>query len=164
MTKKALKTAFSILSMFHAASGLKLNIDKTEILKIGPISRTGETLCPEFKICWKNDFVRLLGVYICNDVHDIYYKNYVNKCEISKSVVNIWHQRNLTLYGKTLVVKSFILSQWIYPLTVLPVLGYNLDKTINDILFSFLWDSKLDKIKRKVICADFKHGGMYTIS
>jgi len=158
--EKSLKTAFSILTNFQAASGLKLNIDKTEILKIGPISRTGETLCPEFNICWKNNFVRLLGVYICNDVLDIYEKNYVNKCDISNSVVNIWRQRNLTLYGKTLVVKSFILSQWMYPLTVLPVLGFDLDKTLNNILFSFLWNSKPDKIKRKTICSDFKQGGI----
>ena len=47
-----------------------------------------------------------------------------------------------------------------YPLTVLPVIGYNIDKTLNNILFSFLWDSKPDKIKRKAICSDLKQGGI----
>ena len=119
-----------VLKYFEGASGLKLNANKTEILKIGPISNSNEKLCPEFNICWKNNFVRLLGVFLCNDPRDIYKMNFENKINISKTVVNIWMQQNLTVYGKSLVIKTFILSHWIYPITVLPSLDCNLGKKL----------------------------------
>jgi len=155
-----LKTSLKILGDYQIASGLKLNMEKTEILKIGPISVTDGKLCPELNICWKNDSIRLLGIHICNDTLDSYKMNFEVKLDVSKTVVNIWHQRNLTLSGKSLVAKTFILSQWMYPITVLPVQGLELDKHINKILFSFLWNGKPDKIKRSVISSDVETGGL----
>jgi len=153
-------TSLNILKDFEGASGLKLNVNKTEILKIGPISNSDEILCPEFNICWKNNFVRLLGIFLCNNPNDSYKLNFSNKIDTSKTVVNIWMQRNLTIYGKSLVVKTFILSHWIYQITVLPTIGYNLDNQVNSIIFPFLWNNKPDKIKRSVICSNREKGGI----
>ena len=35
-----------------------------------------------------------------------------------------------------------------------------MDRTVNNILFKFLWDEKPDKIQRKIICSDRKFGGI----
>ena len=158
--EKNIRTTFKILQDFEKASGLKLNMDKTEILKLGPISRTDGKLCPEFNICWKNNFVRLLGIFVCNDIVDMYNLNFEHRFDVSKTVVNIWHQRNLTMYGKGLIVKTFILSQWMYQITVLPVLGKEIDVRLNNIIFNFLWNNKPDKIKRKVVCSKAETGGL----
>ena len=158
--EKNIRTTFRILQDFEKASGLRLNMNKTEILKLGPISRTDGKLCPEFNINWKTDFVRLLGIFLCNDVMDMYKMNFEHKFDVSKTVVNIWHQRNLTMYGKGLIVKTFILSQWMYQITVLPVLGKEIDVRLNNIIFKFVWNNKPDKIKRKVICGNTDTGGL----
>jgi len=145
---------------FEKASGLKLNVDKTEILKLGPIARTEEKLCPEFNICWKNNYVRLLGIFLCNDTANMYEMNFEKKIGTARTVVNIWNQRNLTMYGKSLIVKTFILSQFMYQVTVLPTLTSKIDKAINNITFPFLWNNKPDKIKRTVICSNTEMGGL----
>ena len=72
------------------------------------------------------------------------------KFEKMSTKLNLWRARKLTLYGKSLLAKTLGASQLIYTASMICVP----DTVINDIqghLFSFLWNNRKDKIKRKVI-------------
>ena len=158
--EQSLYSVFMILKDFEEASGLKVNIDKTEILRLGNFAQTEEKLCQEIKINWKNDYVKVLGIKLCNNANDIYSLNIKDKIVTSQTIMNIWMKRNLSLYGKCTIAKTFILSQFMYMFSVLPVIGQNIDKNVNTMLFEFLWDKKPDKIKRQIICSPHETGGI----
>jgi hypothetical protein len=57
----------------------------------------------------------------------------------------------LTLFGKVTIIKSLIVPQLTYLLSVLPNPGQNYLKDIDSLIFNFLWDNKPPKIKREVV-------------
>ena len=61
--------------------------------------------------------------------------------------------RDLSIYGKVQIIKTFAISQLVLVGTLLPV-PKGIETDINDIFFKFIWKSK-DKVKRLKL---FKHG------
>ena len=70
--------------------------------------------------------------------------------------------RNLTIYGKVLILKSFALSQILYISTVLHIPA-NIIREIDSIMFRFLWHGKTHKVKKNVIVQDYCNGGVNMI-
>ena len=80
-----------------------------------------------------------------------------------------WQRRNISLYGKILICKTFLLSQISYSIQALAPPEKILN-TIDLLLFKFIWQKKysnkkaFEKIKRKVICQSVENGGLSMIS
>ena len=72
----------------------------------------------------------------------------------------MWRSRDLTLFGKVLIIKSLGLSQLIYSASILNVPEEVARTTLKTKLFSFLWKSKRDKIKRTGLYQDLERGGI----
>ena len=102
----------------------------------------------------------MLGIHVSNNVSEIYELNFDDKMDKVRTIINIWNQRNLSVYGKSLIVKTFVLSQFMYHISVLPTLNCDIDKKVNDIIFKFLWNNKPDKIRRDIMCSDYQNGGI----
>ena len=68
--------------------------------------------------------------------------------------------RYLTPIGKIVILKSLALSQLIFLLSVLPSPPEPFMKEIDDIIYSFLWDKKPDKLSRRTIIGDYSQGGL----
>ena len=66
----------------------------------------------------------------------------------------------MTLFGKVTIIKSLIVPQLTYLLSVLPNPGQNYLKDIDSLIFNFLWDNKPPKIKREVILQKANQGGL----
>ena len=88
---------------------------------------------------------------------------WLEKIEKIKNSLHVWKTRNLTFKGKTLIIKNLII----------PIIGYEIEmrgipdiyaKQINDIVWSFIWDNKLNKIDRIVCCLSKNEGGMNMIN
>ena len=75
-----------------------------------------------------------------------------------------WQHRKLTLIGKITVIKTFALPKLIYPFTVLLDPPKEVIQKLNSEIFSFIWDSKPDKIKRSTLYRDYKNGGLRMIN
>ena len=73
--------------------------------------------------------------------------------------LNIWRSRDLTLFGRTMLVKSLSLSQPIYAASMLSVPETVIQQTPSK-LFAFLWKNKRDKIKRQVLFRPLSKGGL----
>jgi hypothetical protein len=96
-------------------SGLTLNADKTEILNING-EKKSYSVKYEYKIVKINtvDKLKICGIYYCTKMEEDYNLN-VNE-KIVKMKVNLkkWTSRRLTLEGKSLIIKTFGISQLIY--------------------------------------------------
>ena len=64
--------------------------------------------------------------------------------------LNVWLSRDLTLMGRTLLVKALGISKIVYSASMLCV-PEEVIKRVQEKLFSFLWQNKKDKIKRTVL-------------
>ena len=76
--------------------------------------------------------------------------------------MNSWSARNLTLLGKTAILKSLVVSQIAYFLSSLRS-PTGVIKEINCLFYDFLWDSKGDKIKRTEMINEYNKGGLEII-
>ena len=114
------------------------------------------------KLKWPKDKVKSLGLWISTDPELSASLNYKEKLEKVKEILRCWKYRRLTLLGKITVIKSLVVSQLVYLLSSLRS-NYKVLNEINDLLYTFLWNGKGDKIKRKVMINDFGVGGLKMI-
>jgi len=154
---------------FSKYSGIKLNIEKTEIMVLGK-----KSLVPiVFNIKHENKIIKLTdctkvkicGITFSNNEEEAYNDNIISKISKLERHLNIWKQRNLTLQGKILIVKTFGISQLIYSLQATSIRNKELTK-IEDIIFRFVWNTKvtssrcIGRINRNTIKASMDKGGL----
>ena len=153
-------TVQQTFDLFHSASGLKVNYDKTEILRIGSLKNSNARLINCKKVKWTNGPITLLGIHICMNKVDLLASNYE---PIVKKIVNIcqiWGQRNLTLFGKVTIIKTLLVSNLVYRLSVLPSPKQDMLDSIQNILFDFLWHYRKHKIKKDILYNTKENGGI----
>ena len=74
--------------------------------------------------------------------------------------INNWTRRDITPFGKIVVIKTLIVSKIVHILISLPSPSDTFVKKINKMLYDFLWDNKPDKVKRKIIIKKLEQGGL----
>ena len=162
-SRNSFETLIDVLDNFSNVSGLKLNIDKCNVLKAGSLKTSNIKFCDTKPFQWKSDYAKALGMFFYTDTNYNIMKNIEPKLQEFKNCLKQWQHRKLTLIGKITVIKTFALPKLIYPLTVLPNINEIIIKDIIDSMFKFIWDNKPDKIKRKQITKDYKNGGLKMI-
>ena len=161
-SKNSLLSSLAVLDDFSKVSGLRLNDKKTEALWIGSSIENDKILLPGKNLKWPKTKVKTLGLWISTDPDLSTHLNYDEKLEKVKEILNCWKYRRLTLLGKITVLKSLVVSQLVYLLS--PLCSNNkILHEINDLFYSFLWNGKSDKIKRKVMINDPRDGGLRMI-
>ena len=86
--------------------------------------------------------------------------NFEEKVRRLETIFNSWRRRNLTLIGKIKIVKTLGLSKLtLYSTSVLGI-PEHLAKRINRLTFNFIREGKTAKIKKEMIIAERKHGGL----
>jgi exonuclease III len=96
---------FKDLHIYEKASGAKMNKEKTKGLMIGKNRHSQPTFT---EIIWTKDYVKTLGIchgYNIND--DDIWRSKITKI---KSCLQVWKCRNLSLYGRVLIIKTFVFS------------------------------------------------------
>jgi hypothetical protein len=150
-------------------SGLELNADKTEILRIGVNKNSILTI--SVKYCGIQyqiksiTSIKICGIYFCSDIAIEYDYNILEKIEKLEVQLRKWMCRSLTIEGKILIIKTFGLSQLIYNLQCYPILEKDL-LLIEKLIFKFIWSKDWNKvrvcerIKRSVLKNEYQLGGM----
>ena len=159
---ESLCSSLATLDDFSKVSGLRLNDKKTEALWIGASIGNDKILLPGKELKWPKDKVKSLGIWISTNPELSASLNYNEKLEKVKEILRCWKYRRLTLLGKITVIKSLAVSQLVYLLSPLRS-NYRILNEINDLLYTFLWNGKGDKIKRKIMINDLSVGGLKMI-
>ena len=162
-----IKEILSRLKLFSLFSGLIINIKKCSIMPMG-IGRA--IIDNSLEGVAMTDEVKIVGIIFRKDksaseIED----NWNNKIDKIKGIIKNWMKRKLTVIGKIQVIKTFILSQFVYLLQSL-ALPYRVLDEINSILYRFIWRKDhvekraWERLKRKVLSNDKENGGLNMIN
>ena len=157
----SLNKTLDIIELFADCSGLRANFDKTEAVWIGAKRGRGEELHTNKTISWNHTGnFKLLGIkYEMNN--DNHYKiNFTDKIAKLKKLLEDWYFRNLSIMGKVTVVKTLALPILVHIFTVLPNPPDCVFKDIDTVIYRFIWNGKIDKIKRSVLITIYENGGL----
>jgi exonuclease III len=164
--KNSIQGVFDEYNRLTTRSGLELNADKTEILRLNNADL--ETFNFEY-----NDKMlkiisvaklKICGIYYCSDLDDEYKMNVIDKINILSYKIRQWTPRQLTMEGKILIVKTFGLSQLIYNMQSYEFKFAEL-KNVERIIFKFIWSTNenqngIDRISRAVMKNEYEMGGL----
>ena len=89
--------------------------------------------------------------------------NWETKLEKIQRLVDNWRKRNLTIIGRVLIIKTLPISQIVHLIMFCSVPKYVVSK-LEKIIYQFLWNSKVDKVKRNVITKGYDDGGIRMIN
>jgi len=142
-----LKSLFNILDDYSKISGLKVNIEKTQVMPIG-FNLNNITELSGYAIC---DSMCVLGVSLCCDKSKMMDINYTPVLKKIKNCFHIWNQRQLSLFGRIEIAKTLGISRLVYLLTLLPKPGNDLLDTIEKEMLKFVWKYKTPKIRSTII-------------
>ena len=117
---------------------------------------------PKFqRISWTSDNIKTLGIHHGYNIDDnVIWKRRIEKM---KNCVHVWKSRNLTYTGKTLIVKSTLISLCGYEIEIRGV-PEKFKKEIIDLIWNFIWGGKVNQIDRHVCCLEVEKGGMGMIN
>ena len=159
-SKRSLLAAMNTLEIFGSISGLKLNTEKTKLVWLGKKRHSQDKIETNYKLEWNVTEFRLLGLTFCVDLGNMPSLNFDPLIPKITKILSQWKKRSLTPLGKITVLKTLILSNFIHLFTTLPSPSGIFLQQLNTIFFSFLWDSKPEKISRKIVKGDYKYGGL----
>lgn len=155
-----LRTVFKEYEEFSKISGLYLNADKTEILRLKtreletiPINIYGESF--QIKTV---DRIKICGKTYAMDPNIEHEENITKQITKLKGQLKMWEKRNLSTDGRILVAKTFGISQIIYQMQN-TFLNKTTIKEIESLVYKYIWKGP-DKIKRSIIQMDYKDGGL----
>jgi len=163
---ECLNELFNEYGRFSERSGVELNVDKTEILRLGsPPNQFRKAYHVNNSVIESVESVKICGITFSNNSDLAYQKNIRDKIIKLERQLIMWLSRGLTFEGKILIVKTFGISQILYSLQVCHIEPEEL-KTIERIIFKFIWNKKWnnkpgpDRIKRCIMKQDYKFGGL----
>ena len=139
---------------FYRYAGLKLNLDKTEIIWLGRSNRHGK-IC-NIKIT--QEPVKVLGIWISKSPHEIQTLNLDQRIDKLKTILNVWKQRGLTIKGKIAIVKAKALPLITYVTNFIYV-PKDAIETIDKLLYEFVWKKK-HHVKRSTLIGKIAKGGL----
>jgi len=157
-SEENLREVLHVLDSFKDISGLKISLSKTKAVWFGNGWNNRTKLCSDLNLDWASSF-RLLGIDFTNNLENMS-TNYDLKVKEIKTLFDNWMNRKLSIYGKIVVFKSLALSKLSHLSLVLPNLKKDQVKYLENIVFSFLWDGKPDKIARDHVRMSQKEGGL----
>ena len=160
---------FDDYSLFSRLSGIELNVNKTEIVKLN-LDTTNTAFVPEQirvqgETITTSESVKICGIVFSNNKIKAYKSNIKDKIVKLERQIIRWLPRGLSVEGKLLIVKTFGLSQLIYSLQMCKITDDDL-KQIESIIFKFLWNRQWvgnqapDRIKRDYLKMPFAKGGL----
>ena len=151
-----LRNTIKILDDFYSISGLQIHLKKTQCVIFGDTENKNK-LCADLGLDWNQEF-KLLGVIFNGDTLN-FTLNFDNKIIEIKKVTNEWKHKIMTPLGRLCIAKTLLLSKINHLAFVLPSLSKKNVKTLEDLIYDFIWQGK-DKVARIDAKNSWKLGGM----
>ena len=130
-----MQQALEILAEFSTFSGLEINRMKSEAMWLGSKQSCSDTF---FGFVWKRR-LKILGVYFaCDKCASRVEENWTGRVENTKRIIIALEKRNLSIAGKVCIVKTFLITQFVYIMQALVVPDPVLPQ-VNRLLFRFMW-------------------------
>jgi hypothetical protein len=155
LTPVAIKAIQNSLSEFAKISGLKCNVEKSQIL----ITGTQNEPIPDyitnsgFEVASK---IKILGFELTKNAEDLQ-NNFLPVLEKIRSLIRFWSRFKLSISGRINVAKSLLLSQISYHGAIIKP-NDDLNKTISNEIIKFIIASTC--ISKQSVCEPAEKGGL----
>ena len=167
-TTRCLSLCLKEVESFSNFSGLVLNRTKSIGLWLGK-DKDNPPGGEDLKWINKTDTIKILGVYFNSSTEaSLLEKNWTTRIEQIRNTISQWSKRHISLWGKSIVAKTFLLSKLNYILQSLALPTHILEQ-IDNIIFKFLWVTDTNKngferLNRNTLCLPISEGGVAMIS
>ena len=151
----SVEKGMQIVADFGAISGLKLSRKITKAMWLGKWANSKNK---PLHLKWVNSPTRILGIYFSYDEKGNNEMNFNLKINKLQAKLDIWRSRDLTPFGKTMIIKALGISSLVYSVSNINVPN-DISGNVKRRLFCFLWKSNRDKIKREGLYQDYDNGG-----
>ena len=151
----SVEKAFNIISDFGKMAGLRLNVKKTKAIWLGKWANKKSN---PLEIKWMRSPVKILGVHFSYDEKQNNDLNFNLKLRKLQTRLDMWRARDLTLFGRVLIIKSLGLSKIIHSVSNIEAPD-GIAGAVRKNLFNFIWKNKKDRIKRTTLYQDLEKGG-----
>ena len=118
------------------------------------VEGTKRLQCPRVdqdQLKWTTDPIKCLGVIINTNRDQIINLNYTPIINKIKTITHFWNKQYMTIFGKVVIITSFLISQFDYLMSVLPTPPLHIVKQIDAQLYTFLWSNKTERIKSTIL-------------
>ena len=139
--------------LFGRVSGLKLNIEKTEAMWLGPMA---DSDYKPLNLKWVS-ITKYLGIFVGTNMSICDEKNWENKLEKFQKLLDVWKSKNLTLFSKIDFLKTYALFKFTFLATMVEIPDSVTDN-VEKAIYRFIWGKK-DKIRRRTLICPFVEGG-----
>lgn len=145
--------AIDIIEAFSKASGLRLNLKKCELLALKDCN---VELIANIPV---KSSVNYLGIMIDKNEPQRCKNNLTPMVEKMKKKFNLWLLRDLSLKGRILLSKAEGISRVTYAALSLCI-DQPMCKTIDKILYDFVWKNRNHYLKKSVLMNEYSKGGL----
>ena len=160
----SLDASLRLLQFYADISGLKINIDKTNVIWIGSKKFSQEKICVKWGLKWGSSRFKLLGINFCVNLEEMIELNYTPKFQEIDGILKRWSKHYLTPLGKITLIKTLMISKLNHLFLSIPRPNENMLNQFISNIYNFLWDGKPDKVKRDLLCQDYYLGGLKMIN
>ena len=162
-TERSFVEPMNILRLFANISGLKVNSSKTRAVWIGSRKFCGETFNHRYKLDWNQTDFTILGIKFSFNLDKMIKLNFKEKIKQTEHELKQWSKRLLTPFGRITILKTLIISKFNNLFISLPNPPEEIINKLNKMFFNFIWQSKVDRIKRDVLMQEYDKGGLKMI-
>ena len=152
----SVQNVLALIHKFGKLSGLCLNERKTKAVWLG---KDKNCKAKPLNLNWTCDTIRILGTYHSYDKKKNLKQNFTIKVQKIQTVFDMWRSRDLTMFGKAVIIKALGISPIVYSMSMLEAPRSELEK-VNKLIFKFFWKNKPDRIKREVLYQNIDKGGI----
>ena len=160
-----LQPIFDEYHRLSVLSGLVLNADKTEVFNFiqSPNIRSRVTYMGRIFELGRIDKIRACGIYLATDTEVEYQENIISRIKIMESMILGWGRRQISLSGRMVLAKTYLLSQIVFPAQVVSIRKKEV-KRIEKLLYSFVNGARNlygpERIARSNLKASKENGGI----
>lgn len=153
----SLVSLFDLITVYEKGSGAKLNRSKSEAMWLGAwCSRADEPL----GLTWVRN-MKILRVFF--STASVNLDNWQSKINNLEKLLNLWKSRSLSLIGKCLIVNVLGLGKFLYLAKVVTPPAWALHR-VNQLIWPFLWGSKIETVSRNTCYLPILSGGLNVIN
>lgn len=160
-SSESLFAALDTIDLFSTFSGLQINSSKTKIVWIGSNFFSKQVYHhTRWKLEWGCTKFNLLGIEFSVELEKNVSLNYSVQIPKIKALIQQWKRRILTPFGRVTVVKTLLLPKLNHLFISLPSPDKEIISSLTNLFYEFIWNSKIDKVKRQPITQDYLKGGI----
>ena len=163
-TESCFSEVNSVLDEFARVSGLKVNYTKSNVVRLGVNKHKGPLLSgTKFKWSKPEELFTYLGIKL-NTVNSFTNQNFPIDPQIVTSATNTLRYDFTSILGKILLLKSLVVSKFVYRLSLLPALHHKVITALEKLYYNYVWAGGHHRVSVQVMEQPIKKGGFNMIN